>query len=728
VERESVVSGRFVVGEKTQYMAARDYLRLKSEGEEVVDRETVRAYSEKKQFQRLRSIRAYFERFGEAGMVFDIFQRVEGFDMEEFGKMRQAGEILLGRFVRGRLRYVLREDAPYYLGAFRREPLDRFEAELVKVLSRLGSGTYQEIAAASGFPPDAMREHFDSLDRKGYLVRLYDEAESWSSRNVYQVCDVEPVTEGALEHVLRRYLEGFGPVTLLQAASYLDVEPRAAEVLLERIGARSILVGLERTRMFVLPDELGLLGAEVRGDDSVRILSLYDPFLSDKWTEVSSRFGEGWVFPVVHRGAIVGMVEKWLLAGSVEIRDMHLERPELLDAVIEAFDGMMAFYNSLGVEIIRVRSVSGKDVSDIDDDTRAKFVEHGYGYSNGMLVKGRLVLQSFEREQMLQVLFVLQNLDEDHSLPDVYSALERYGGLRTNQEVLLRVRRFSDVRAMWERGELLRGHLVPDRVGFCLAEDASLYKAARARPMDSKERLVMRIISDQQPVKRERLLELSPLGREDTLDALKALYSSSRVYWNAIQSYVAVRRRKIAPESAWARIIERMFRVYGVMTAEALAMLLGHEIPMRSVRRLLRELEDDGVLVKGYLLAGSGVLHWATVEAFSMLGRTRFDSPVVLSPEDTLTLFLRVSFRELMPETGRYAVFRGVQLIGSFRGNVRGGRLEVDDLTGGPECEAIVSEHSRRMGLALAERAEGQISDWEVMDFYHRTHPGVKQR
>jgi len=149
---------------------------------------------------------------------------------------------------------------------------------------------------------------------------------------------------------------------------------------------------------------------------------------------------------------------------------------------------------------------------------------------------------------------------------------------------------------------------------------------------------------------------------------------------------------------------------------------------MREVRRALRKLEDEGVLVKGYLLTGSSVLHWATKEALDMLGRTTFSADVVLSPDDNFVLFLRSSFRDLLPETGRYAVFRGVHLIGSFKGNIRDGRLEVEDLVGGPECEAVVRAYAMRVGLALMERVEGQISDWEVMDFYHRTHPGAKRR
>jgi ATP-dependent Lhr-like helicase len=726
---ESLVSGRFVVGEQQQYLSAMDYLRLKSAGQPVFDRETVRRYSERKQFDRLKGVREYFERFGEAGMVYDLFQRMDKFSMEEFGELRKKGEILLGRFVRGRLRYVLKEDAPYYLGAYRREPLDRFEAELVKVIDKMESGTFLEIEAASKFPPDAMREHFDSLDRKGHLVRLYDEAESWSSRNVYSLCDIEPADyQESLGHVLTNYVKGFGPVTVLQAASYLDIEPAEAKVLLDRIGTKSVVVGLEQTQMFLFPDEVPKLEQSAPSDDSMRVLSLYDSFLSDKWTEITSRYGEGWIYPVVHRGVIVGMIEKWLLAGSVEVREIQLDEPQVLGQLIDSFDHMMKFYGSLGVEILRVRSILGKDVGQLDEATKSEFLRRGFAEANGMLVKGRLVTPCFELPELLSVVFSHQNLEESARLPNIVAAIEKYGGLRSSVEALLRVRRFESLHKTWLKGgELLRGHLIPDRVGYCTAEEASLFKAARNRQLSSDEKLIMRIVSDQQPVRRERLLELSPLGREDTLEAQKGLYSASRIYLDAVQSYVSVKRRKIARETAWARIVARLFECYGVMTAESLGTLLGHEIPMREIRKTLRRLEDEGVLVKGYLLRGSGILHWASIGAFDKLGRTEFAVTTVLSPEDNLVLFLRSGYRDLLPETGRHAIFKGPALLGSFEGRLRGGKLEVSDLKGPDECAQIVASYARRLGLALSEREEGRMSEWEIMEFYQKTHPGMKE-
>ncbi|HEX9907954.1 MAG TPA: ATP-dependent helicase [Thermoplasmata archaeon] len=723
---EAVISGKFVVGEQLQYMLARDYLKIRSANRQVFDRETIRLYGQKKHFDKIGSIEEFFAKFGEAGMIYDIFQRVDRFDMGKFGQLRQEGRILLGRFVRGRLRYVLAEDAPYYLGVFRKDAVNRYEAELLKVVRRLGSGTYQEISEASSFPPNIMRESFDSLDRKGYLLRLYDEAESWSSRNVYVPCELEPVVEGALERVLTNYLRGFGPVTAAQAARYLDIEPDEARAIMMRIGAKAIIVGLEEAEMFVFPEELDAIERVGTPRDVVRILSLYDSYLSDKWTEISSRFDEGWIFPVAYHGKIVGMVEKWLLAGSVEIREIQLDDPQLLGLLLESLDGMMEFYNSLGVDILRVRRVFGVDVQELDKDVSSELISRGYAMANGMLVKGRLVTECFDLSEAISVVLDSQNVAPGQRLGGMEEALARFGGLRSNTEALMRADKFEPLQKLHRKGQVLRGHLVPDRVGYCTREQASLFRSARLSDLNGDQKLVLRIVSDQQPVKRERLLTLSPLGRGDTQEALKALYSSSRLFLDSSLSYVSVGRKRVSRSTAWTAILRDMFRMYGLMTAETLSTLLGHEIRMKEIRKMLRVLEDEGYLVKGYLVRGSGILYWATREAFLSLGKSKFAHNLILSPEDNLTLYLRAGFRSLLPETGRYAVFRGSSLIGSFQGKLTGGKLEVSDLKGEPDCETIIIDYARRLGRALSEKEERRMSDWEIMDFYQRTHPGMR--
>jgi hypothetical protein len=51
----------------------------------------------------------------------------------------------------------------------------------------------------------------------------------------------------------------------------------------------------------------------------------------------------------------------------------------------------------------------------------------------------------------------------------------------------------------------------------------------------------------------------------------------------------------------------------------------------------------------------------------------------------------------------------------------------VSDLKGPDECAQIVASYARRLGLALSEREEGRMSEWEIMEFYQKTHPGMKE-
>jgi hypothetical protein len=70
-------------------------------------------------------------------------------------------------------------------------------------------------------------------------------------------------------------------------------------------------------------------------------------------------------------------------------------------------------------------------------------------------------------------------------------------------------------------------------------------------------------------------------------------------------------------------------------------------------------------------------------------------------------------------------VFSGSRLVGSFEGHLRKDGLHFSDVAGGQDCMAIISAHAKRLGLALSEDGEGSVSEWEIMEFYRKTHPGA---
>jgi ATP-dependent Lhr-like helicase len=729
VGRDIVVVGRFIVGDNLQYMLSRDYLNLTSDGGKVFDRDDVRAYLEAKQFEPLESVEEYFWKYGSAGMAYDLFQRVEGFAIEDFFDLRRNGALLLGRMVRGRVRYVLAQDAPAYLSVFREGRLNKYESAILSTLERMGTGTYQEIAEKSGIPPSIMREQFDSLDRKGFLLREFDEAEYWSSRNVYKACDIPPQKKHGHRAVLERLLRGHGPIPAAQAAMFLGVDERRARSLLLDAGAASIRVGLERTEMFLMKDELpDLESMEGRGHrpPQLRVLSLYDPFLSDRWAEISATYGEGWMYPVVSGGDMVGMVESWLMAGAVEVRDVRLADEALLGQLIEALDRSMAFYNMLGVDVLRVRSVFDKEIASLDEAVKGEFLSRGFVESNGMLVKGNLVTECFERSDLLSVMLSLQNLSADARLASTEDALARYGALRSDAETVIRVVRFTPLTELQKAGEVVRGYVVPDRVGYCTPSQASLYRTARSKELTDAEKLILRIVTDKRPLKRNKLLNLSPLGPEETVEAAKGLYHSSCLYLDSTLAYVPSKRRRMTREAAWLVLVSGLLDVCGVASAESIGMMLGRDLRMREVRKLLKELERRGRLVKGHLLRGSSTVYWATVEAHRALVRGEiFTEYTVLSPEDNLYQFLKASFRDLMPVSGRYAVLRGPNVVGSFAGRVKEGSLLVSDIDGDADCRRAIDDYARMIGMRLRETRRADAPDWEIMEFYEKSHPGA---
>jgi hypothetical protein len=273
---------------------------------------------------------------------------------------------------------------------------------------------------------------------------------------------------------------------------------------------------------------------------------------------------------------------------------------------------------------------------------------------------------------------------------------------------------------------VVRGYIVPDRVGYCRHLEASTFRAARAKELTEAEKLILRIVSDQRPLKRNKLLSLSPLGPEETVEAAKSLYHSSCLYLDSTLAYVPSKKRRIARETAWRTIIARMFDLYGVASAESLGTLLVRDLRMRELRRLLRDLERRGTLVKGHLLKGSSTIYWATTEAYeALVNGERLDEGVVLSPEDNLYQFLKASFRDLMPSGGRHAVLLGPRLIGSFEGKIREGSLVITDVDGDAACRRVIDWYSRMLGMRLRETRRADASDWEVMEFYEKSHPGA---
>ena len=96
--------------------------------------------------------------------------------------MRESGELLLGRFVRGKVRYVLKDEGDRY-ASMRREEIQPADLELLKTIEGMGRATTRQLAAATGMDKGALKDAVSRLDRSLLIIRDFDEREDWGTEN-----------------------------------------------------------------------------------------------------------------------------------------------------------------------------------------------------------------------------------------------------------------------------------------------------------------------------------------------------------------------------------------------------------------------------------------------------------------------------------------------------------------------------------------------------------------
>jgi len=168
-------------------------------------------------------------------------------------------------------------------------------------------------------------------------------------------------------------------------------------------------------------------------------------------------------------------------------------------------------------------------------------------------------------------------------------------------------------------------------------------------------------------------------------------------------------------------VVRLLFRNFGLMSAENLARFMKFEMRMRELRSILADLEDEGLLVKGFLVRGDDTVHW-------MLARdaqASFPAPdqqLVLTPMDNLSYLLQPQIKERFG-TWCYVILTGAEMSGAFRARKKGNDLHVTEVIGGPEAKRAMKAHVRLLGMTIREAEPDQGEDWELQDFYERTHP-----
>ncbi len=729
LESEGVVSsGHFLVDKEFQFMMTRDLQHLQRKGEtrEVFDEAQYKAYLLKKQFADLRTIDDYFDRFLEVGMIMDLWNHTTAFDYAEWLERRKRGDILEGRFLNGRVRYVRAKDVDLFLSAFPRSPLTDFEKKVLDAIRSTDGVDLYGIVSRVREEKEKVKEALDHLDYDVYVIRRF-QGDGWSARNYYVAFDgpKESVPD-AMEKLVRSFLAAYGPVPFSGIREWARFEWDELEMLMDRLEeagvvTRVLISGKGETEMYVLTDDLPALRAAptAGAQDATRVLSLMDPWTQPLWAQVASRYGEGWFFPLVADGDLAGMAEIWEMSGCIEVRELDLVAPERLPDAILALKRMMEYYALRGVDVLRVTRYLGKDVPDAEDVS--PWTKTGFVRLGDFLAHGPILPRDFPRETLLAYAFHKQGIAPGAHFADALDAAKALGGLRSDYAARLRVKEFVPLERLHRQDLLAKGLSIPEYWSYLLEEDLRLYKAAKASRLDKDEKHVLKIVQEEGPISRQRVLALSDLSYPATTDALRTLYQGNYVTRDAGNRYRTVPDTKITKEEARKEVLRRIIRSLGVTSAEALAAYTRFEYNMGETRARLREFEREGWLTKGFLARGERTVYWVLKEDVSAIEDMTFRRKFVLTPMDNLFLYLRQDIVNRFHSGYCYVVFEGTEMVASFKARRRKTEFVITEFEGEPEARRIVDAWQEENELAVHEEVD-RISDHEVMEWFAKMY------
>lgn len=730
VEQNEVVSGRLVMGEGEQYILHEDYQSLRFPEGEHVSEAKIDEYKAEKQFGKVGSIEEYFELFTEASMSYDVFHRVKDFSLDKWKEMREDGKIVEGRFIKGKVRFAFKNDIPLFIGAYREETeLNEEERDILHMIDTGEARTLRQLKKNSDLKNDRVKEIVKKLDKNLYVIREYTGKEGWSSKNKYRTLDVEPVdTEEAKKRMVKRFIKGNGPISFSDLRYQTGFNGREIESIVSRMihegEVTKVKVGSSSRELYLLQDEIDIL-KEVSGNEheELRIFSKRDPYTRPMWAEIYSRYGDDWVFPIVKNGEVIGGIERWKMSGCIEIRHLDLDDESYLDETLGAIDEMMEYHNLEGYDIVRIRNHQNKDVSTLSDDKLSVFLDHGYKMIQGMLVKGNIIEDVCEEEDLRRYVLYKQKVF-DGKYSDPKAALEGLKGLRSDFELRPRVDEFYSLDWIYRRGEVYAGKMIPSYYLYALPRETSIYKAAKDVDLDSAMETVQKIINEKQPVPKRTIYHQSPYSTTRTKEAIDDLYEGLVIARDDENRYVLTPPTEISQWNAKKEVVKWMFENFGLFSAEKLSSYLGMDFPMAELRKILSELVDEGLLIKGFLKRNDDTVYWMLKEGLDEIDEIGFDGKFVLSTKDRLNLYFRDEIKDSFDLGTCHVIFDGPEMVAAFTAKISDGLVNVKKFEGPNKYKKTIREwaYDHNMGVRINKKnKKKRVSDYEIRKWYEST-------
>ena len=130
-------------------------------------------------------------------------------------------------------------------------------------------------------------------------------------------------------------------------------------------------------------------------------------------------------------------------------------------------------------------------------------------------------------------------------------------------------------------------------------------------------------------------------------------------------------------------------------------MPLKGEIPMAELRKILSKLEEERILVKGFLKEGSETLYWIISEDLEKVKGHLFQGSFVLTQADRLSHYLSEDVKQKFGLGACNVIFSSTRTTGAFKMSKRGKDVVITEFRGGNQERHVIEAWCRQWRMNL---------------------------
>ena len=524
------------------------------------------------------------------------------------------------------------------------------------------------------------------------------------------------------DKALTELISRIGPVRLHTLRLFVSrpVEELADTLReLERRGSIARVVALQPdpTDYYSSHEDAERLLSPMQEDRKMRILAQSDPFSSRFIQEVRLLLKQGWYYPVFKGVDPIGRVLMFVVNDYLEIKDINIPH-SYLDDFKETFAELLENYRDRLIDVSVLHAFNGVPVHDCDENIQQILSELGFSsmgdgerYIRGGVVEPR------SRKEINRLLFFHHSIHQNSRWENETLALENSIELRDDFSLrgrceMFRVNLDSMVAAhQLHQGSNLRGHLVWARY-----QHFQRLLSIRNVPTESEDEEILQFFRDTNDP--DLYMERNAMSRSEFRKLVSPLVRSGHLIQDYRGGFRTVEPlRKIDLWEIKRNYLRKLVEDYPVITLKQVERLAGASFAPEEISDVMHDFEDDGTLIKGFLVDDLQDICWGRLDMLEGMGKISRTRDLVIPPSDPLIHYFGSLLRERFGFGSAYLVFHKEEPIAAFKANTRNDKIELTDFVGDSELEKeairvmkeFAWEHDMPLSGKLFDRIRSRI-------------------